>query len=138
MAAKKLEGLCENTRGSRAVFGFRKGDEIGIDLIDFNWAARRGERPIPIIQMDDGSELAADKIPGFLGVEMGPVKRSDEDQIVKDWFKRVEKFELPIPDRDDDDDDDDEDDEEDEDGTSVDDDDDDDDEQPVRVRPRRR
>ena len=136
MASKKLEGLCENTRGSRAVIGFRKGDEIGIDLIEFNWAALRGEKPVPIIQMEDGSELAADKIDGFLGVEMGPIKARDEDNIAEDWARRVEKFDLPIPVRDDEDDSDEEGpDEEDEDDS---DDDSDSDDEPVRIRPRRR
>ena len=125
---RKLEGLCENTADSKAIFGFRKGDQVGIDIIPFCWAARRGDTVVPLIPYEDGSIGPADIVDGYLGVESGPIE--DEDKVAEYWVARVETSQISLPENDDEDDDDDEDDEQEDDG--------DDDEEPVRIRPRRR
>lgn len=131
VAAKKLEGLCENTRGSQAVFGFLdRNGEPKIDLIDFNWVARRGDRVVPIIQMVDGTDMPADQQDDFLGIEPGPIEKTSE-AIADDWLDRIDRYNINLSVRDDDEDEDDDDDDD------ADEDEDDDDE-PVRIRPRRR
>jgi hypothetical protein len=136
VATKKPEGFCENSRQDVAIIGSRRGSMIKVEIVQYHWACLLEGKPVPFIPMEDGTQVLASEVPGFLGVDLSVDNDKEEKETIESWKERIERFDLHVAkissqdDEDEDDDDDDADDDED--------DADDDEDVPVRVRPRRR
>jgi hypothetical protein len=127
MAAKKFQGFCENSRRDMAVLAYEQDGEIKIDLVEYHWSVLVDGKPLPFVAMEDGSQVLASEVEGYLGVDLEPENDTAERELEAKWADVVRQLEISVPVRDDDED---SDDDEDEDEDSED--------EPVRVRPRRR
>lgn len=144
MAAKKVEGLTENSRGDVAVIGYRVGKRIEIDIVEFHWASLAnvgGEwSPMPWIPMEDGDEVIACEVDGYLGVELGPENERETKHLISEWIDKVKRHKLELPSREAEAEAEAEDEEEEEEEAEVEEEEPEEEEEdePIRVRPRKR